>query len=289
MKKKLGILFSGQMRPNSLNPNYCNDNIILESISKYLLNDEFKNKYDYDIFFSVDVIDFDKTRGFFGENLKNIHITESNTYLHDIESDILPYTYFHENYLKINFKDCNNHIHALYQYYRMYSVYNLLKNYQEKNNIKYDYLVRIRPDIRIMQDIMPMFNILEQTNKQIITEHEQLFILKYELEDIFKLIECYGNYQEPMYLKNIYSYLTRGVNLEPYNIMCFCPEKQFTDHVYHIIKSKNMEFSDTFYGITYPSFNLLYRGNNKYGHIDDFHPIHYTPDFNWIPITNIVL
>ena len=40
MKKRVGILFSGQIRANSLNPNYNNDDIILNSISQYFLNSQ---------------------------------------------------------------------------------------------------------------------------------------------------------------------------------------------------------------------------------------------------------
>jgi hypothetical protein len=71
--------------------------------------------------------------------------------------------------------------------------------------------------------------------------------------------------------------------------MCFCPEKQFTDHVYHTILSKNMDFHESFFGIIYPSFNLLYRGYNKYGHMDDNHPIYTNPDYVWEPFTKITL
>ena len=72
MKKRVGIIYSGQMRTNSLNPDYTNDNIILEATQKYFLNDEFKNKYDYDVFFSVDIINEEKAKEYFGDNLKNM-------------------------------------------------------------------------------------------------------------------------------------------------------------------------------------------------------------------------
>ena len=291
MKKRVGIIYSGQTRSNALNPNYTYDNIILESTFKYLLNDEFKEKYDYDIFFSVDMIDCDKAKLVFGDHLKNIHILENDWYLNSIEQLPMPYDYFKEKYSKINFMGCESYINGLYQYYRMYCSYNLLKNYQNQTNTTYDYLIRIRPDALLMQDTMQLFNILESTNRQIIIEHEQLCIMKYKLEDIFKLVEKYGEYNEHINNKyNIYaSFLSKSGKLYPNNVMCFCPEKQFTDHIYHTILSKNMNFNDSFFGMVYPSFNLLYRGNSKYAHIDDDHPIYTNSDYVWEPFTKITL
>ena len=66
MKKRVGILFSGQIRSNSLNPNYNNDNIILDSISQYFLNSQFKEKYNYDVFISTDNIDVERAKSYFG-------------------------------------------------------------------------------------------------------------------------------------------------------------------------------------------------------------------------------
>ncbi len=293
MKKRVGIIYSGQMRANSLNPYYTNDNIILEATQKYLLNDEFKNKYDYDVFFSVDDINEVNAKEFFGDNLKNIHITEIDYYMSPIDENIPSYEYFHNNYL-INtnrFNDYNRHIHAVYQYYRMYCSYKLLKNYQKRTNTKYDILIRIRPDIRLMQNVVPLIDIIESGQKTIIMEHEQLCILDYKLENMFNLIEKYGTYQKHIDDKiDIYlSFLTSGNSLSSDYIMRFCPEKQFTDHVYYTVLEQNLNFNDSFYGLIYPSFNLLYRGNNKYGYIENSHPLYNDTNYIWEPISKIKL
>ena len=274
MKKRVAILYSGQIRSNSLNPNYSTDNTILESTSNFLLNDEFKSKYEYDVFFSVDNININKVTAFFGDNLKNIHITETNFYLHPIENTISNYEYFYEKYLKTDFQGCLNHINALYQYYRLYCVYNLLYNYQLQTNTTYDYLIRIRPDSRIMQDIMPLFNILETTNTQIITEHEQLCIMKNSMKDLFKLIEYYGDYNKSVINNNMYNFLSRAELLNNDYIYKFCPEKQFIDHIYFILNNNNFNPTDSFIGIHYPSYTLLYREDGTYGYIDNSHTVY---------------
>lgn len=280
------------MRSNSLNPNFTHDNIILESINKYFLNEEFKNKFDYDIFISTDTIDIDKSLDFFKDNLKNIHISETNWYMIPISSSINNYEYFHNYFLdKIkNYSGYNIHLHALYQYYRMYCGYNMLKDYQSKANTHYNYFVRIRPDIRIMQDLFPIFELLENSDKYIFIEHEQLMIVKNELEDIFKLIENYGSYNQSIDIKkSIYLYLSVGGEVfNNNNEMCFCPEKQFVDHIYYIILKQDLNYFDSLYCCTtYPSFCLLYRTNLTYGYIPNEHPIYTNSDYIWKPIHDI--
>ena len=64
-KTKIAIMFVGQIRINGLYNNYADDNYILESIQKYLLNDKFIQTFDYDVFISTDNIDIDKCNLFF--------------------------------------------------------------------------------------------------------------------------------------------------------------------------------------------------------------------------------
>ena len=286
MKKRVGIIYSGQTRSNSLNPNYNNDNIILDATSKFFLNNEFKDRYDYDVFFSVDIINFSKAKEYFGENLKNIHITETNWYMYPIEEIIPEFNYFHNKFLQIDFQNLPNHEHGFYQYYRMFCAYKLLKDYQQKNNITYDYLVRIRPDIRLMQDIMPLFNILENINKEIILEHEQLCILKYDLEELFNFVYFYGYYKNPVEPKNIilfkhfvhenylHSFVSDGCTK-------LAPERQFGEYLNEVILKKNKKYEEVVIGITYPSYNLLYRGNGLYGYVE------YKEGSEWIPFHNL--
>ena len=285
MKKRVAILFSGQMRTNSLNPTFS-DTTILDSLDKYLFNNNFKTTYEYDVFFSVDTIDLDKTKNFFGEHLKNVHLTETDWYMNPVKNTIPEYTFFHDKYLKSNFRNCPSYVYAIYQYYRMYAVYNMCKNYQLEEQIKYDYFVRIRPDIRVMQDIMLLFYRFETSHIKISMEHEQICVVTPELEDMFNLINFYGEYTDPFYSNlDRYKFMTMSGHHQEEDVMLFSPEKQFVDHVYSLLY-KNKIKDEYFLRINYPSFGLLYRGDNKYGYIDYSYHVN-DPHYVWRPFTTI--
>lgn len=287
MKKRVGILFSGQIRSNSLNPNYNKDDIILNSISQYFLNSQFKEKYNYDVFISTDDIDVEKAKSYFGRNLKNINITEKNWFHNPMKTTPNSFDYYYEKYASKNFDGHETHLHTLYQYYRMYINYLMLKNYQDDSNQTYDYFVRIRLDARIMQDLNLVFEYLENTEKSIFIEHEQLMIVKPELENVFMLIEHYGTYEEPVQNKYaIYLYLTGGCPLATEQVMKYCPEKQFVDHIYYTVLQNNRDYFKSLCGVKYPSFNLLYRENGSYAYISPDSPIYISPN-DWKPIHNM--
>jgi hypothetical protein len=279
MKKRIAILYSGQTRSNGLNPNYNHDNLVLDSINTFFLHDRFKNKYDYDVFFSVDEIDVRKTQAFFGEHLKNIHITEKDWFMNPIEKTIQSYPFFQEKYINIDFKHCQQHTHALYQYYRLYCVYQLMKHYQKENNTTYDYFIRIRPDLRIMKDLLPLIDCIDSNDKHMIMEHDHLWMVDKELEDVFNLIERYGDYNKEVEVRNpIFKHFLKNVTeMASDQITRFCPERQLLEFINETIKNKNMVFNEAFLGITYPSYYLLYRGNGQYGYAE------YNEKNKWIP------
>lgn len=282
MKPRVAVLFSGQMRINTLNPYlyFKDDTVILDSLATCFLNDEFKSKYDYDVFFSTDVIDISKTKEVFGENLKNIHIIETNFYLEPIEDAILSYGYYHDKYLRTDFKGCDNHINGLYQYYRTYCAYILAKYHEKKTNIKYDYYVKIRPDSRLVQDMNILFTILETTNKQIIMEHDHLYILKSSFQEIFKMIDYFGFFSNYVTDMKIFNHLNKEPCQSIDHLYKFAPERQFMEYVLYIVVNNNLNFEDAILGIIYPSLQLIYRGNGSYAYVD-YHPE------TWIPYQKI--
>jgi hypothetical protein len=285
MKKKIAIIFSGQMRENSLGSS--NDSTILDSYNKYFFNNLFKESYDYDVYFSVDQINIEKTTEYFGLNLKNINLTEKSYYMNKIDN-VIDYDYFHQKYLNRDFKGCETHSHEIYQYYRMYCGYKMAK-YEDN----YDIYIRIRPDSRIMQDINILLNEIEKGTK-IICEHEQLCILTNEMEEMFNLIDNYGNYDS--IISNPKENIKRYKHLQRYElpsdgtfntekIMMFCPEKQFMDHVFYILNKNNIS-EHLFLGLVYPSFNLLYRGNNHYAYYSEYLG-QYNNVNNFVPFSSI--
>jgi hypothetical protein len=281
MKPRVALIISGQMRNNSLNHS-VDDTTVIDSWTNNIFTDEFKSKYDYDIFISTDSISNEKAKEYFGDHLINTHVTESDTYLYNYNITKKEYKFYHNIYENINYNGYMEHICAAYQYYRMYCAYKMMKNYIKRTGLSYTYIVRLRPDSRIMQNIMTHFNILETSNIKCISEHEQLCVMVYDLYNILKLVKYYGSYVDPIDKKNIYAFLTRDIPpVYNHHVMMYAPERQFIDHIFYTIKSLNYDFSKCFLGIRYPSYNLLYRGNNSHGHVADDYII--TP---WNPFDN---
>jgi hypothetical protein len=159
-KKSIAILFSGQMRTNSLKSYENNDDTIINSITKNFINENFKNKYNYDIFISTDNCDINKIINYFGiSNIKNIHLMDINKYLYDINNNIESFDVIYNNYINRDYENCRLHSHTVIQFYRLYDCYNLMLNYKSKDS--YDYIIRSRLDIIFEEDINKYLDILD--------------------------------------------------------------------------------------------------------------------------------
>ncbi len=158
--KKVAILFSGQIRSNQLNDQVKNDSLVNDSVQKYFLNEEFKQKYDYDIFISTDTINLQGAKDFFGQNLKNIHLYEKDFYLKPIHFPIAPFEKFQEIYKTYNFEGKYVSPGNLMQMYRILDVCSLM----EAENIGYDVIVRCRLDTVFKQNLVPLFDELTRSS-----------------------------------------------------------------------------------------------------------------------------
>ena len=268
MKPRVAFLISGQIRENSLSQS-VNDTTIIDSWTSNIFTDEFKSKYEYDVYIATDsAISTEKAKAYFDDHLININITRKDEYMHDWNIKKKPYDYYHNIYQNIDYSSHMNHIYATYQYYKMYSAYKMMKEYIKRTGVEYTYIVKLRADSQIMQDIMTLFNILETTEVQFITEHEQLCIMTYKLKGVLKLVKYFGTYLDSVYKKNIYNFMTRTIPaIFEEHVMMHAPEKQFIDHVYYTITGLNLDFFKSFLGIRFPSYNMLYRGGGIYGHM----------------------
>jgi hypothetical protein len=276
MKKRVAVVYSGQTRSNGLNPKYTHDNWILESTNQFLLTKEFQETYEYDVFFSVDTIDVEKTKDFFGEHLKNIHLTETNWFMNPIATSIPPYQPFYDKYCSTDFNGCQTHIHGVYPYYRLFCAYHLMKD----TNVSYDYVIRIRPDLRWMQDIMPLLKRIESDDKlHLIMEHDHFYIADRMFDPLLKFIERIGTFTTEVEVRNpIFKHLLKDAD-EMYldHVTRFCPERQLLEYIQEIITEHNLTFKDAFLGIMYPSHYLIYRGYGQYGYAE------YHENNKWTP------
>ena len=155
-KKNIAILFSGQIRSNSLSLNKNNNDLILNSMNINFINNEFKNKYNYDIFISSDEIDVDKTINYFDNNVKNIFLSNSNYYLHNITKHIDSYEHIYHKYMSRNYDNYRIYPNSVMQFYRLYNCYNMMINYKN-----YDYIIRSRFDVIYQHNIMNYMNMLD--------------------------------------------------------------------------------------------------------------------------------
>jgi hypothetical protein len=158
-RKRIAILFSGQMRTNSLGINISNNDNIINSISKYILNDELKNKYDYDVFISTDNAQIHKCKDFFGNNLKNIHCFDINYLMNNVENKITSYNKLFHLYVNRNYNNYRIYPNTVWQFYRLYDCYNMMCNYESINN--YDYIIRARLDTVFKKNIVPKIEELD--------------------------------------------------------------------------------------------------------------------------------
>jgi hypothetical protein len=263
MKKRVAILIAGQTRTSKLNPNYNSDDYILDYMKKNFITNIFKERYDYDVFISTDKINLDVAIELFGEgNIKNIHLVESDTYLFEPIKKTPSYSIFHDKYSKIDFGNSKPYYEQLFTHYRKLDVCNLMFDYQIKTNTSYDYVIYLRPDLLIINDLLTMFDILENNVYEVMCENATIFLFKYEYIDILKLIEVYGSYREKfddISYRYTYADFIQGDFADiAYK---FCTEIQQTEHIYSVMKNKNLDPDKSFHQFSYGSYIRIHRGD----------------------------
>ena len=173
---RIAFLCSGQLRKSSLTIDDDSDERILHSFREHLFNEELRALCEYDVFMSTDPkLHIAKTQEFFGEHLKNIHMYETGYYLHDVHIETPPFEratnrpyHFEGKYVAKG---------NLYQAYRMLDVHNLLTDHMNKTDTEYDLVVRLRPDGRFLQSLLPhLKDILAHPDIHIITFQDQCII-----------------------------------------------------------------------------------------------------------------
>ena len=158
MKPRIAFLYSGEIRSNSLNDTVSNDSSILDTTATYLLNDELKMKYDYDIFISTNTIDVSAACAYFGEPLKNIHLYEKKFYLQPVQKEIPDYETFRRRYATYNYEGKWVAKGNLWQMYRILDVANIMEQYVASTNTSYDLIVRCRLDTPFKSSMIHLFD-----------------------------------------------------------------------------------------------------------------------------------
>lgn len=174
--KKVAILFSGQIRENTLgyNDNACED--ISNSYSTHFITDKFKEHCDYDIFIETDNINIEKTLDFFGKDkVKNIHCENTGYYLCPVESKLQSVEFYMDRYYKLTDEGFTRFPESIYQYHRIARCFELLENY--KNPEEYDYIIRSRLDTVYENNIFEYFEHLNNNKKCQIMAYDEAFAI----------------------------------------------------------------------------------------------------------------
>ncbi len=258
MKKRIAFLYSGQIRSNNLSDASENDSFITDSWLLNVFNDEFKSKYDYDIFISTNTIDIERTKKFFGENnVKNIHLIESNYYLKPIDNHIPPIEFLNNIHYS-NVPPSERHWiknHSLWQSYRMYDVMNLFKNYIKSTNQNYDIVCRSRLDTPFKKNMLFVFDeLINNQQLQSITFSDIFTIGRPEIMinymNVFE--DKFIYYGQNCNYFNDWSYFiyTRNQHYEKSNDRWwkYAPEKIYTERILDYCRNNNINPNEALKG-----------------------------------------
>lgn len=253
-QKKIAILISGENRLNFLS-NDLNNNIQIENYNKYIFTNEFKEKYDYDVFISTDNINFQNAKNYFGENnLKNIHLTTLENdiyYMNNIHKYIKSFDYYRNFYFFYDHKDYKRFDKVVYEHYRLYDLYNLLDNYSSIEN--YDYIIRFRIDVFFNYNLDIYLERLNNNNDIHIFAEVNIFTIGRSLvsKKILQIVSL-----EKLYNKHLYNiYYNFSLNsesiVEPEFFYCnnvehqkrysYCAELQFVECLFEYCVENNLD------------------------------------------------
>ena len=221
---KVAILLTGQMRTFEM--------------LKYLHMNSLILKYDADVFLGIDP---NNKYQLFGRNSREQtgldQIKEAVDFFKPKDTFVLD----KYDYLENSFWD---HL-ILRQYYVVKKTYEMLKKYSDNNNIKYDMVIRLRFDLLISSEEVPIPpKLLYNETKDIIYNKENIEILKeYSLDKKFIFEEIsddtmyvinFGDFDNHQYANDYFFYHTHSLiqkmidfydNMIP--IRDYCIEKKF--------------------------------------------------------------
>lgn len=264
MKKKIAILIVGEIRTNSLGKGM--NNSFINEFKQYVLNEEILNKYEINIFFVTDNIVKEKVYKYFGEHLKGLLETDYEDIdeplnLTDLINKYLEY-YIYRKSNPNKFPIVTHPRQSqIYKFYKLYIAYKLMINYEVKNNIQHDYILKMRPDANIFSNLYNHINFLEDNNLEIMFNYDSAYLGRYNIMSyICKLILCYGKYnfgeinhdiEYTKQITNSYSNEIEYLNLSNiWSCWCESPEVQLFEHTLNYCYNNNISYeklSSNFY------------------------------------------
>lgn len=256
MKKKIAVLIVGQIRTNSLGKG--NNTSFENEFKQSILNDEILKNYDVNIFFVTDRIIKEKAYNYFGEKLKGIMETDYEDIdeplnLNELLNKYMEYYNFRKNNPDKFPIVTHSRQSYIYMFYKLYIAYKLMIEYEVKNDIKHDYILKIRPDCNINSNLNEHINYFENNNLEIMVNYDSAYFGRYDIMcHICKLILCYGKYNfgeikhDIEYTKQLTYYYSNEIEyLNLSNIWsCWCesPEVQLFEHILNYCYNNNINY-----------------------------------------------
>jgi len=261
MKPRIAFLYSGEIRSNSLNDTVSNNSLILDTTSTYLLNDELRTKYNYDIFISTNTIDISAAYVYFGESLKNIHLYEKKFYQKPVEKEIPEYEIFRQRYATYNYDGKWVSKGNLWQMYRILDVANLMENYIASTNTSYDLIVRCRLDTPFKSSVIPLLDELIANSSLQATAISDLYIIGKPSIMNHYLHVFENNYM--LYKKGKYTF-DRFIMDHPTYSTCdefgyrFSPEVQISETFFQYCIENNIDIASALKGYDQEPYLYIY-------------------------------
>ena len=262
MKPRVAILFTGQVRSNQLNDTCKNDSVVLDSTSKFFINEEFKSKYDYDIFISTNTIDISAAKEYFGPNLKNVHLIEKAYYLEPVQTHIPPFEVYRNKLSSYNYEGKWVSPGNFWSVYRNLDVYNLMENYMSQTGVTYDINVRCRLDTPFLDNLVPLFDeLVSKPDLHVISLHEMFTLGRPEImKNYLRIID--GKYM--LYRKGDTKY-TFDIFMMPSSqyYTCddgffYCSEVQASEYFFEYCTSHGLDIQRTLKGYPYEKYICIY-------------------------------
>jgi len=248
------FLFCGQCRtfPFPLNEEFgsCQSEI-LESYNNFIFTEEFKNSCNYKVYIATDDIHLQNTISYFGHNIGNIHILDTNFLLKNINTPIKS--------IETCMNEYNNNPDwsqgyvkydgSIDQHYKILQCYNLFINDSSSSiNVENcDFIIRIRPDCAFTMNILDVLkNFKENPKLEIIMGWDVFAIGKP------KIMETYCTGLNNKYGK--YTYQTPVPHMPPvmldYNMndkirWGYAAERQLFEMIFEYCNKNNLDLYET--------------------------------------------
>jgi len=268
-KKKIAILVSGQIRNSSL---HLGDNTEFEtSFKNNVLNQGNTNDYDLHVFFCVDKINTDRLKDLCGDHLKGVIQLDHENIKNPLNVEEIEKQYFeYYNNKRSNpekYPMCTStypRSGMVYKMHKLYCAYQLMLEFEEKNNFEYDYILYLRPDNVILKDMNPYFHSFEKDGLILATGNMDwvFFGTREIMSQLCNLVKCYGKYNigeiihsEDYHTRIMGNYYEWAIKIAPEN-WSESPEVQCVEHLLDYLYKNNIS-SQKIYKLLEGVFDLV--------------------------------